>query len=79
MAKPKLITVTQNPAVDTAYQLDKLKIGKSTRTKNPLKSAGGKGLNVTRVATLLGEDITATGLWAGAMGHSFGINWNNWV
>ena len=68
MAKPKLITVTLNPAVDTAYQLDKLKIGKSTRTKNPLKSAGGKGLNVTRVATLLGEDITATGFLGGSNG-----------
>lgn len=68
MAKPKLITVTLNPAVDTAYQLDKLKIGESTRTKNPLKSAGGKGLNVTRVATLLGEDITATGFLGGNNG-----------
>ena len=68
MTKPKLITVTLNPAVDTAYQLDKLKIGESTRTKNPLKSAGGKGLNVTRVAKLLGEDIIATGFLGGSNG-----------
>ena len=68
MTKPKLITVTLNPAIDTAYQLDKLKIGESTRTKNPLKSAGGKGLNVTKVAKLLGEDIIATGFLGGSNG-----------
>ena len=68
MTKPKLITVTLNPAVDTAYQLDKLKIGESTRTKNPLKSAGGKGLNATRVAKLLGEEIIATGFLGGSNG-----------
>ena len=68
MTKPKLITVTLNPAIDTAYQLDMLKIGESTRTKNPLKSAGGKGLNVTRVAKLLGEDIIATGFLGGSNG-----------
>lgn len=68
MAKPNIITVTLNPAVDTAYQLDVLTIGESTRTKNPLKSAGGKGLNVTRVAKLIGEDIVATGFLGGSNG-----------
>lgn len=68
MAKPNFITVTLNPAVDTAYQLDVLTIGESTRTKNPLKSAGGKGLNVTRVAKLIGEDIIATGFLGGSNG-----------
>lgn len=68
MEKPKLITVTLNPAVDTAYQLDVLKVGESTRTKNPLKSAGGKGLNVSRVAKLLGEDVVATGFLGGSNG-----------
>lgn len=68
MAKPNFITVTLNPAVDTAYQLDVLTIGESTRTKNPLKSAGGKGLNVTRVAKLIGEDIVATGFLGGSNG-----------
>ncbi len=68
MAKPKLITITLNPAVDTAYQLDKLVIGESTRTKKPLRSAGGKGLNVTRVAKLLGEEVIATGFLGGSNG-----------
>ena len=68
MEKLNFITVTLNPAVDTAYQIDMLRIGESIRTKNPFKSAGGKGLNVTRVAKLLGEEIVTTGFLGGSNG-----------
>lgn len=69
MEKPSIATVTLNPAIDTAYQLNALEIGSVVRTGNPLKSAGGKGLNVTRVATLLGERVAATGFLGGYTGQ----------
>ncbi|USK40819.1 1-phosphofructokinase [Cytobacillus firmus] len=68
MEKPSILTVTLNPAIDTVYRLEYLKTGSSTRTKNPLKSAGGKGLNVTRVLSILGERVTATGFLGGSNG-----------
>ena len=39
-----ILTVTMNPAIDTAYQLDKLVIDDVNRV-SPKKTAGGKGLN----------------------------------
>ncbi|CEG28572.1 1-phosphofructokinase [Bacillus sp. B-jedd] len=68
MEKHSILTVTLNPAIDTAYRLDELAIGESTRTANPIKTAGGKGLNVTRVLKLLGEEVTATGFLGGSNG-----------
>ena len=68
MEKPSILTVTLNPALDTAYRLEYLKTGSSIRTKNPLKTAGGKGLNVTRVLSILGESVTATGFLGGSNG-----------
>ena len=37
-----ILTVTMNPAIDTAYQLDKLVIDDVNRV-SPKKTAGGKG------------------------------------
>ncbi|WP_394139417.1 1-phosphofructokinase [Cytobacillus oceanisediminis] len=68
MEKPSILTVTLNPAIDTAYRLEYLKTGSTTRTKKPLKTVGGKGLNVTRVLSILGESVTATGFLGGSNG-----------
>lgn len=68
MGKRSILTITLNPAIDTAYRLDEIAIGESTRTANPIKTAGGKGLNVTRVLKLLGEEVTATGFLGGSSG-----------
>lgn len=68
MGKHNILTITLNPAIDTAYRLDEIAIGESTRTANPIKTAGGKGLNVTRVLKLLGEEVTATGFLGGSNG-----------
>ena len=43
-----ILTVTMNPSVDTRYQLDELIIDDVNRV-TPEKTAGGKGLNVSRV------------------------------
>ena len=62
-----ILTVTMNPSVDTRYQLDKLVIDDVNRV-TPEKTAGGKGLNVSRVLLQLGDDVVATGLLGGHMG-----------
>ena len=66
-----ILTVTMNPAIDTAYQLDKLVIDDVNRV-SPKKTAGGKGLNVSRVLCQLGDDVVATGLLGGHMGAYMG-------
>ena len=62
-----ILTVTMNPAIDTRYQLDKLIIDDVNRV-TPQKTAGGKGLNVSRVLLQLKDDVVATGLLGGHMG-----------
>ena len=62
-----ILTVTMNPSIDTRYQLDKLIIDDVNRV-TPEKTAGGKGLNVSRVLLQLGDEVLATGLLGGHMG-----------
>ena len=66
-----ILTVTMNPAIDTAYHLDRLAIDDVNRVA-PKKTAGGKGLNVSRVLLQLGDDVLATGLLGGHMGAYMG-------
>lgn len=66
-----ILTVTMNPAIDTAYHLDHLIIDDVNRVV-PKKTAGGKGLNVSRVLCQLGDDVVATGLMGGHMGAYMG-------
>lgn len=58
-----------NPSVDIAYQLPTFKLDDVNRVSNVNKSAGGKGLNVTRVLKEIDEDLTATGLVGGDLGN----------
>ena len=63
-----ILTVTMNPSIDTAYPLaGPLKVDDVNRVE-PIKTAGGKGLNVSRVLGQLGDDVLATGLLGGRMG-----------
>ncbi|MBY4797651.1 hexose kinase [Collinsella sp. AGMB00827] len=62
-----ILTVTMNPSIDTAYHLDHLVIDDVNRV-TPEKTAGGKGLNVSRVLCQLGDEVIATGLMGGHMG-----------
>lgn len=63
-----ILTVTMNPSIDTSYQLEHLVIDDVNRVV-PRKTAGGKGLNVSRVLVQLGDDVLATGLLGGHMGE----------
>ena len=57
-----MLTVTMNPSIDIAYQLDDLKVDTVNRVIETHKTPGGKGLNVTRVLSQLGDDVLASGL-----------------
>ena len=64
-----IVTVTLNPSVDISYHVDNLKIDDVNRVENAGKTAGGKGLNVTRVVNALGSQVLATGILGGTLGH----------
>ncbi|HEM3490072.1 TPA: tagatose-6-phosphate kinase [Streptococcus suis] len=63
-----ILTITLNPSVDIAYQLDTFHLDTVNRVENVQKTAGGKGLNVTRVLKQVGEDVVATGFIGGELG-----------
>ena len=66
-----LMTVTLNASVDKLYLLDRMTPGTVMRIKEVRNSAGGKGLNVSRVAAQLGERVTAMGFVGGYTGQYF--------
>ncbi|HEM3514995.1 tagatose-6-phosphate kinase [Streptococcus suis] len=64
-----ILTITLNPSVDIAYQLDTFRLDTVNRVEKVQKTAGGKGLNVTRVLKQIGEDVVATGFIGGELGN----------
>ncbi|MFM0875566.1 tagatose-6-phosphate kinase [Streptococcus suis] len=63
-----ILTITLNPSVDIAYQLDTFHLDTVNRVEKVQKTAGGKGLNVTRVLKQIGENVVATGFIGGELG-----------
>ncbi len=63
-----ILTVTMNPSVDISYQLDGFEIDNINRIRNVSKTAGGKGLNVSRIISQLGGPVKATGVLGGTIG-----------
>lgn len=63
-----IVTVTVNPSVDHAIFLDRLKLHDTNRVKRTETDAGGKGVNLARVAAELGVDVIATGFLGGGSG-----------
>ena len=66
-----ILTVTMNPSIDKLYRVEGNTLGAVQRVLEVSNTAGGKGLNVSRVASLLGEDVTAMGLVGGHIGGYF--------
>lgn len=64
-----ILTVTMNPSVDIAYHLDSFVTDAVNRAGETHKTPGGKGLNVTRVLSQLGEHVVASGLLGGKTGE----------
>lgn len=63
-----ITTITLNVAIDKAYVVDDFAKNTVTRVQKCTNTAGGKGLNVSKVVKLCGEDIIATGFVGGHAG-----------
>lgn len=63
-----ILTVTLNTSIDKLYQIETLRPREVMRVKSVHNTAGGKGLNVSRVAALLGEPVRAIGFVGGYNG-----------
>lgn len=63
-----LLTVTLNPTVDKNYYIDALQQGEVNRVTSVAQTPGGKGIQVAKVAKLLGEEVIATGFLGGNTG-----------
>lgn len=64
-----ILTVTLNVAVDKSYVIGTpLDVGTVMRVKTCSNTAGGKGLNVSKVIRLCGEEVLATGFTGGFNG-----------
>lgn len=64
-----IATVTLNPSVDVRYTLLTFEKNGVYRCNHYQRSAGGKGLNVTRVLRMLGNHVWATGFLGGKNGE----------
>ena len=64
-----ILTVTMNPSIDISYPLESLHLDTVNRVDKVSKTAGGKGLNVTRVLAEIGDPVSATGLIGGSTGQ----------
>lgn len=63
-----ILTITMNPSVDMSYPLAHLKLDTVNRVQQVSKTAGGKGLNVSRVLRQLDQKVLATGVIGGHLG-----------
>ena len=64
-----ILTVTLNTSIDKLYLLESVHPETVMRVKEVHNTAGGKGLNVSRVAAKLGEPVTAMGFVGGFNGQ----------
>ena len=63
-----ILTVTLNTSIDKLYLMTGIRPETVMRVKEVHNTAGGKGLNVSRVAGKLGEQVTAAGFVGGFNG-----------
>jgi 6-phosphofructokinase 2 len=62
-------TITANPALDLTYRVPHIKIDDKIRATEVIRSAGGNGVNVSRVAARLGHETVAMGFIGGRSGE----------
>lgn len=63
-----ILTVTLNPTVDISYYIPSLTPGEVIRVQEKAEHAGGKGINVAKIAKLLKQNVIATGFLGGSNG-----------
>jgi fructose-1-phosphate kinase PfkB-like protein len=66
-----IIAVTPNPALDLTWHVPSLTVGSTPRADAGAARAGGKGVNVARVAHTQGTDAVAVTTCGGATGEEF--------
>lgn len=66
-----ILTVTPNPALDLTWRIDRLTEGGTHRADAGVARAGGKGLNVARVAHAEGAEVLAVTTAGGRVGEEF--------
>ncbi|KHD45498.1 tagatose-6-phosphate kinase [Streptococcus hongkongensis] len=64
-----ILTITLNPSIDISYPLESFRLDTVNRVAQTSKTAGGKGLNVSRVLKEAGQDLLATGFIGGRLGQ----------
>ncbi len=64
-----ILCVAASPSVDKLFEVEQLTPGEIHRPLDFLQVPGGKGLNVARAVSVLGESVLATGLLAGRVGQ----------
>lgn len=69
--KPKVVTVTLNPALDLTGSLQSLSLGSVSVVEQGSLHPAGKGVNVAKVLAELGADVTVTGLLGADNQESF--------
>lgn len=71
IVKPKVVTVTLNPALDLTGSLQSLSLGSVSVVEQGSLHPAGKGVNVAKVLAELGADVTVTGLLGADNQESF--------
>ncbi len=64
-----IMTLSLSPAVDKIYFIDGFKPGGLYRINDVVQSAGGKGINVARALSILGERVRTIGFKGGQTGE----------
>ena len=64
-----ILVLNLNASVDKRYMLDEFVPGTVMRAPSVSNTAGGKGIHVARVASLLGEETLTTGFLGGKTGE----------
>ena len=64
-----IYTLTLNPAIDKTVEIDGLMLGGVNRIADMRVDAGGKGINVSQVAAVLGSKSVAMGIVGGSGGQ----------
>ena len=63
-----ILTVTLNAAIDKRYVVESFRTGEVNRVKECTYVPGGKGLNVSKPASIYGAEVVATGFAGGHAG-----------
>ena len=64
-----ILTVTLNAAIDKRYVVENFQVGEVNRVKECSYVPGGKGLNVSKPASIYGAEVVATGFVGGHAGN----------